>query len=224
MNAVVFLFSNAPSSPDSITVWGFGLAYELRLNTAKMDIGLVLLGEHKDTTITISNAGNDTLKIAVTSSSVPGITLRPASLSIPPDGFATDTVRFAPTVVGPVSGTLLILSNAPTSPDTVWVTASGVTATTAITHEGIPEAFGVEQNYPNPFNPNTTIRYQLPKSMIVSLKVYNTLGQLVAALVDEYKEGGNYQVQWNPNVPSGVYFYRLQAGEFVETRKALLLK
>jgi hypothetical protein len=87
-----------------------------------------------------------------------------------------------------------------------------------------PNKFSLSQNYPNPFNPSTTIRYDLPTSLKVSLNIYNTLGQLVATLVDEKMEPGSYTVQWNANVPSGVYFYRLQAGEYMEAKRMILLK
>jgi len=87
----------------------------------------------------------------------------------------------------------------------------------------IPKGYELSQNYPNPFNPSTTISYSLPKTAIVSLRIFNALGQEVASLVNERKEGGNHQTTWNPNVPSGIYFYRLQAGEFMETRKMILL-
>jgi hypothetical protein len=90
--------------------------------------------------------------------------------------------------------------------------------------EGLPKEFSLSQNYPNPFNPSTTIPYEIPKSTFVSLKIYNTLGQLVATLVDAEKEAGYHQVQWSPNVPSGVYFYRLHAGGFVDTRRMILLR
>ena len=88
----------------------------------------------------------------------------------------------------------------------------------------IPSDFQLSQNYPNPFNPSTTIPYQLPKASQVSLKIFNTLGEVVAVLVDEQKEAGHYQVQWTPRVPSGVYFYRLQTGEFVDTKKMVLVR
>jgi len=87
-----------------------------------------------------------------------------------------------------------------------------------------PTKFVLEQNYPNPFNPSTIISYSLPKTASVSLRVFNTLGQEVAQLVNERKEAGYYHVTWNATVPSGIYFYCLQAGEFVETKKAILLK
>jgi hypothetical protein len=85
-------------------------------------------------------------------------------------------------------------------------------------------AFRLEPNYPNPFNPSTTIRYEIPKSANVSLKIFNMLGQEIAALVNERKDAGSYSIHWNANVPSGIYFYRLQAGEFMETKKMILLR
>jgi hypothetical protein len=88
-----------------------------------------------------------------------------------------------------------------------------------------PLQFTLGQNYPNPFNPSTTIRFTLPKSGHVELKVYNTLGQEVATLVNEEKNVGTYSAQWNAgNVASGMYFYRLKAGEYTQIRKLLLLK
>jgi hypothetical protein len=90
--------------------------------------------------------------------------------------------------------------------------------------EAVPQGFTLGQNYPNPFNPSTAIPYGLPTGSFVSLKVFNTLGQCVATLVEGQKETGQYQVQWTANVPSGIYYYRMQAGHFVETRKLVVLK
>jgi hypothetical protein len=94
----------------------------------------------------------------------------------------------------------------------------------------IPETYVLLQNYPNPFNPSTTIRYGLPAAGPVTLKVYNLLGQEVKTLVDEVQEAGFRTVEWdsrnngNGLVGSGVYFYELRAGSFVQERKMLLLK
>ena len=89
----------------------------------------------------------------------------------------------------------------------------------------LPTTLELLQNYRNPFNPSTTIRYELPKAANVSLKIFNTLGQVVATLVNERMDAGYNQVQWNAsNVPSGIYFYRLQAGEFLETKKMIVLR
>ena len=85
--------------------------------------------------------------------------------------------------------------------------------------------FKLEQNYPNPFNPTTTINYALGNASMVKISVYNMLGEKVADLVNKNQQAGAYRVQWNAaNMATGMYFYRLQAGDFVQTRKMLLLK
>ncbi|MCC6253620.1 MAG: T9SS type A sorting domain-containing protein, partial [Ignavibacteriaceae bacterium] len=85
--------------------------------------------------------------------------------------------------------------------------------------------FKLEQNYPNPFNPSTKISWQSPVSSHQTLKVYDVLGNEVATLVNEYKTAGSYEVEFNASsLSSGVYFYRLQAGSFVQTRKMILIK
>jgi hypothetical protein len=88
-----------------------------------------------------------------------------------------------------------------------------------------PKEFTLDQNYPNPFNPSTKIRYELPVKSIVQLKVYDILGREVETLVEEEKPAGTYQVNWNAiNRSSGLYFYRLQVGDIIETRKMILMK
>ena len=90
--------------------------------------------------------------------------------------------------------------------------------------------FVLEQNYPNPFNPSTKIRYSIPTSEFVTLKVYDVLGNEVATLVNEEKPAGSYEVEFSvgqassPDIASGIYFYKLQVGTFVETKKMILMK
>jgi hypothetical protein len=89
----------------------------------------------------------------------------------------------------------------------------------------LPAEFTLHQNYPNPFNPTTRIEYELPASSHISLTVYDVLGREIRTLVDERQSAGNHSVTFNPgNLPSGVYFYRLQAGNYSATKKLLLLK
>ena len=89
----------------------------------------------------------------------------------------------------------------------------------------IPNDYKLEQNYPNPFNPITTIKYSIPKQSYVTLKVYDILGREVATLINGTKQPGEYEIEINDsNIPSGVYFYQLKAGEFIQTKKMILIK
>jgi hypothetical protein len=89
----------------------------------------------------------------------------------------------------------------------------------------LPSNFALEQNYPNPFNPTTTINYSVSKTSMVTIKVYDILGNEVASLMNEEKPAGRYSVNFTASkLASGVYFYRMQAGSFVETKKLILLK
>jgi uncharacterized delta-60 repeat protein len=89
----------------------------------------------------------------------------------------------------------------------------------------VPVKFVLEQNYPNPFNPTTTIEFSIPGSEFVTLKIYNTLAQEIATLVSERLTAGKYKYEWDANgLASGVYLYRIQAGDYVEVRKMLLLR
>jgi len=90
---------------------------------------------------------------------------------------------------------------------------------------GTPSNFSLEQNYPNPFNPSTTIRFSLPQAATISLSVFNTLGQEVAELASGEYQAGRYAVDWNAEgLASGVYYYRLVAGTFSETKAMLLVR
>jgi hypothetical protein len=85
--------------------------------------------------------------------------------------------------------------------------------------------FELKQNYPNPFNPTTKISWQSPVSSWQTIKVYDVLGNEVATLMDEYKQAGSYEIEFNAdNLTSGVYFYRIQSGEFIAIKKLLLIK
>jgi gluconolactonase len=101
--------------------------------------------------------------------------------------------------------------------------------TTGIKNEGYlqPDSYKLYGNYPNPFNPSTMINYQLPTTNHVTLKIYDTIGREIATLVNEVKEAGLYNVQLSMNteqLSSGIYFYRLKAGNFSATKKLVLLK
>ena len=89
----------------------------------------------------------------------------------------------------------------------------------------IPDEFSLNQNYPNPFNPTTKVRYSIPHSSRVFIKVFDILGNEVKTLVNEVKPAGTYEIEFEAaKLPSGIYFYKIEAGSFVETKKMILLK
>ena len=91
--------------------------------------------------------------------------------------------------------------------------------------DGVPTEFSLEQNYPNPFNPATRIQYAVASKQYISLEIYDILGNEVAMLVNEQKPPGTYEVEFDgTNLPSGIYFYKIQAGNYVETKKMVLMK
>ncbi|MFN3135873.1 MAG: FlgD immunoglobulin-like domain containing protein, partial [Candidatus Kryptonium sp.] len=110
-----------------------------------------------------------------------------------------------------------------------------VTRKTDVTEVGIPvvdipKKFELYQNYPNPFNPSTSISFDLPEDAFVTLKIYNIIGQEIRTIVNEFKNAGRYTVVWDGKdndgkiMPSGIYFYRITAGNFSKTLKMVLAK
>ena len=90
---------------------------------------------------------------------------------------------------------------------------------------GVPNKFSLHQNYPNPFNPVTKIRYDIPVSGNVSMKIYDNIGREVKSIINEFKDAGFYTVEFNgSNFASGIYYYKLETGNFTATKKMILLK
>lgn len=98
-------------------------------------------------------------------------------------------------------------------------------------NNSVPYVYSLEQNYPNPFNPSTIIKYSIPEQSYITLIVYDIIGKEVATLVNEEKPAGNYEVEFDAvethsheSLPSGIYFYQIKAGNYVSTKKMILLK
>ncbi len=106
-----------------------------------------------------------------------------------------------------------------------YIAAGGSSITGTKELNSITHSYSLSQNYPNPFNPSTVINYSIPKSGLVTIKIYDVLGREVTTLVNEQKSAGNYFVQFSgSHLSSGIYFYRLTAGSFTQTKKLVLLK
>jgi len=229
----VVIASDGASSSDTLLVSGIGTGYaDLHLLTHSISFGNARVGQSKDTTFTITNTGDDTLKFSNVMTDSTVLSVKPSASSLPPGKSFTDTLSFTPSSVGPFQGTIIIVSNSATSPDTVKVDGIGQSVTgIPIASAGIPERFELSQNYPNPFNPSTLIRYALPFESMVRIRIFNVLGQLITEPVSAVQSPGYRQVVWNAMAPSGIYFCRIEAVSvanptlrFVDVKKMLLLK
>lgn len=104
------------------------------------------------------------------------------------------------------------------------ITVNSVTETQTVTKIS-PDDFDLMQNYPNPFNPSTVISFNLPSKSFVTLKIFDAQGREVSKIVSEELPAGQYERRWNAaGLPSGIYFYRLEAGKFTETKKLIFIK
>jgi hypothetical protein len=229
VSATLALTSNAPDSPTILQLTGTGkvvvvIEVTMTIDPAEITFGEVTVGLQKDTTVTVTNTGNDTLRISEFASDDPRFTLLTALTDIAPTESQTLTLRFAPDAVGPFSSVFLVTSNAVTSPDTIAVQGTGREVTAVRALQVFPGAFTLYPNYPNPFHPATTIRYDLETSAPVSVTVLNRLGQVTSVLVDEMQSPGLHAVQWTPtSVAPGVYFYVLRVGAYKAYGRMVLM-
>ena len=323
-STVVVIVSNSINGSgmnDTLWIIGTGFGAMLKRSTNSIEMQSVTVGGYKDTTVTVKNVGNDTLRISGRASSNPVFNVRAGGAIVAPGSTITDTIRFQPTSATAVSAYLITTSNSTPSRDTIFISgrassvppsvptltgpadsainiplsptlswnavaeaafyhlqlASAAIFTTCIvddstlttssratgplslgttyywrvrakneggygnfsatrqfrtirttsveqTGEEIPKEYALSQNYPNPFNPATVIKFAVPKQSFVRLVVFDMLGRNVVTLISEELPAGYFRTSWNANIPSGVYIYRLQAGDFVETKKMLLLK
>jgi hypothetical protein len=208
--------------------------------SSRTDLDFVQVPIGWSATDTLSLVNNGTATLVVSSVSVAGggpFTPTRTSFSIPPGGADTLAVIFEPIAVGSYDDTLVIASNAPDSPTRVILAGKGTAPTGVPAADlGPPVRFDLRASVPNPFGAGgTVISYALPRECDVSLVVYNVLGQAVAKLVRGRQRAGTYAIRFpsaaltytvglGSALPSGVYFYRLRAGEFSATRRMVLVR
>ena len=198
----------------------------------------VLTGSTNDFTFTVGSTGSFTrggIDVAVSNGTLDigtstGIKILSGEVvqSSKFTGATTKTFTFtAPST----SGTVIMYAcgSAGSSNPPPWNNASNKTivvkSSTGIENNITPVSFSLNQNYPNPFNPNTTIKFQTKDLRLVTLKVYNIIGKEVATLVNENLKAGNYEVTFDgSNLSSGIYLYKIKAGNFSEVKKMTLVK
>jgi len=207
----------------------------INIDTRTVDFGRIRKNiSHRDTTFTVRNDGfaEDSLYanldyINVEPDSAIAVSRTAFALAAGDSAGVTFTVRPPLLATGPIYNAVVMITSrfGFGQRDFEKTMAFQIIPASGVKTDDCPKEFALRQNYPNPFNPATTIRYDLPHRSPVLLAVYNTLGQQVAILVQGEQETGYHSVRFDgSNLASGVYFYRLQAGTYMETRKFLLLR
>ncbi len=198
-----------------------------------LDLG----SEIKTLPLTISNTGNTSLYFTIVDSVLSGqnwLSAEPSFGVVSAGELMTVQVRIDPatlTIPGLYEGQLRIITNDPLQPAITVPVAILMKNPSSITStEPLPHTLNLYANFPNPFNPTTTISFDLPGTMDVTLEIYDLLGQKVTTLLNRHLPAGRYKVVWNGQddggrlVSSGLYIYRMQAGYFVQSKKMLFMK
>ncbi len=203
-----------------------GPATTIIIHPTILDFGEVKIDSSSTLTFTITNTGNTDLVITDISSNEPAFIVNINDTTILPGNDQDVEVTFTPTEEKQYDGLIEITHNAVGSPDSISVIGNGIpTGIEDGLFYSIPSEFVIYQNYPNPFNPMTSIIFGLPEASEVKLTLFNSLGEKVTILFEGYKNAGYHQMEFEASrLPSGVYFYQLRSGFFVETKKMILMK
>lgn len=229
--SIVFDFNPPILTPEVVHIVG---APEITATSTEINFGKVDVGASVAETLWVKNVGGFDLAIGQLTGLTAPFMLKSDSCSgriIMPDDSCRIIITFAPTTTGSFSDTLQIPSSDLSKyPFLVKVTGGEPTSVGHDKSEMIPKAFALHQAHPNPFNPTTTIKFDLPRPAVVSLKIYDILGREILALIDDQLyEAGSHQVSFQAKqFSSGAYFYRISAEAkgktFVDVKKMLLLK
>ena len=203
---------------------------ELIVLPLKLNFDSTTINNTTSKQIYIANTGSAQLIVDSVTISDTRFTIDRNNISIEPYSSLEAMMQFNPDSIKKYDAILTVYSNG--GNEQIVLTGIGNDNTVNIEDRSVTlQAFYLEQNYPNPFNPSTIIRWNSPVSGWQTLKIYDILGNKVATLVNEFREAGNYEVTFSSleagqaiSLPSGVYFYRLQAGDFIDTKKMLYLK
>ena len=190
-----------------------------------IDFGGVTIGSVKKDSVKITNLGTDTLRISSILSRNSQYSASHTSAAIAPSAEMYVTISFTPSDTISQSGSIVFMYDAAGSPDSIVLSGKGKIAVTVQEKQNVPAQFALEQNYPNPFNPTTVIRYEVPVTAELSLRVYNLLGQEVRTLFNGVRAPGRYSATLvGSNFTSGMYFYTLQTETGTLTKKMLFVK
>jgi len=200
----------------------------LTSNTYEVDFGDTPINSSRIKKIVVTNNSDNTLTVKKYYTRTSGFSLTDEfPIIIEPHENRILHIEFSPDRSGTLSDNiyLRIYRRNEMIAQSIKVTGVAFSQASDVTKDNQPLTFDLFQNYPNPFNPSTKIEYQVPEMSLVTIKIYDLLGREIKTLMNEEKPAGEYEVEFDgTGLPSGVYFYQLRAGNFVETKKMILMK
>jgi len=229
-NGAITITHNASGSPSAVTVTGEGIPTPVpifNVDPTTLPFGSVTIGNSSTLSFRIENIGTANLEVTNITSNQPAFTVNMTSATIAPGNDQNVEVTFAPTNEQMYYGLIEITHNASGSPSYVNVTGEGIPAV-GIDDElfsQVPTEYKLLQNYPNPFNPSTSIIFGLPEAGDIKITLFSIVGEEITILFSGYKHAGYHRIEfYAQNLPSGIYFYKLQAADFIEIKKMILLR
>ncbi|HSQ75024.1 MAG TPA: choice-of-anchor D domain-containing protein, partial [Bacteroidota bacterium] len=198
----------------------------LTSSVTELSFGDVDLALPKMLQFTLGNSTVNPLELNAVANTQPQFFVNPSSGIIAPNGSVMISVLFAPSALGVTRDTIQVISNATVPQLRIPISGKGVSSVDVETPGvNVPLVFALDQNYPNPFNPATEISFAVPHQERVVVQVFDVLGQEVAKVVDDVREAGTYRERFDASgLPSGIYIYRMCAGEFTAARRMMILK
>ena len=230
----LFIVNNDPETDTLVVLLtgvGFILAPEIFVDPMSLTFDTTAAGSSNLKLLTIYNIGNATLTISNISSTESVFSTNLTSYDIQPGDSQMVQVAFTPTEPIIYTSNLFVISN-DSEMDTLIVPVSGVGIMLARIEldAQLPHILVLYPNYPNPFNPVTTLRYDLPENSLVNITIYDMLGREVKTLINQTQDAGYKSVIWDATndygkpVSAGIYLFQIQAGEYISTKKMVLLK
>ncbi|HZY10314.1 MAG TPA: choice-of-anchor D domain-containing protein, partial [Bacteroidota bacterium] len=231
-NDVLSIYSNdTTNNPLNISMTGSGtstLLPEISISPFELRFDSIAVGQSDTLSLRLYNLGASNLNVTGMSTTDSAYSvLNVNSFTISAGDSINALIRFMSTYDGRQQGFLTISSNDPNENllSIRLTNAPKILVGVESEERQIPESYHLFQNYPNPFNPRTRIQYAVVSNQLVSLKVYDILGRELKTLVNEIKQPGTYEVEWDAsNLPSGIYFYRLISARYSAVKKMVLLR
>ena len=225
----VVLTHDAVKGKDTVNVSAYGQAGISSLNKSTMTIGPIAVSTSKTDSVVMTDVGNFALQVTGV------VSTRPTVFSVSPLvttlGVGSNQKFIITATLDSAKqrkATIYFVHDGISLLDSVSITLNSTTGVAS--SDALPQSFELSQNYPNPFNPSTTIEFALPQKEFVTLKIFNLLGQEMGTLLSEEMNAGKHSVRWEGKnasglaVPTGVYMYRIQAGDFTQIRRMVLIK